>query len=181
MRSQIFQKKNSRSFTPVFLAIVVLMNSALAHGAGNIVPNIRMGMASDKFTDTYELAAVFELEAPTFLHARRAEIAIGSISTSQESAAFMSFGPVWRLPAWNEKMFLDIGFSPTILSGSTFNGRDAGGNFHFTSSLSIGAKLGRNETGSIALRIQHMSNGGLNNTNPGLDMVGLEFSFGMSR
>ena len=36
---------------------------------------------------------------------------------------------------------------------------------------------GARENTSIALRIQHTSNGGLNSANPGLDMIGFNFVF----
>ncbi len=92
----------------------------------------------------------------------------------------MSFGPVWRQPINSRFLFVELGFSPTVIAGSSFNGRDLGGNFHFTSSASIGATFGAREISSIALRIQHTSNAGLNNTNPGLDMIGLNFNFNLS-
>lgn len=159
------------------MALLIFTKSALAYDAVDVLPKVRIGTADNKFKNTYQVAAVFERSAPRIFRAQRLEIAIGSVSTTRESESFVSVGPVWKLPSWNERTFLEFGFSPTFLSGSTFNGRDAGGRLHFTSSISVGIKLGRNKTSSISLRIQHMSNGGLHNTNPGLDMFGLEFSF----
>jgi hypothetical protein len=69
-----------------------------------------------------------------------------------------------------------LGFSPTLFAGSTFNDRDIGGNFHFTSSAAIGVSIGVDDDSSISLRIQHTSNGGLDSTNPGMDMVGINFT-----
>ena len=42
------------------------------------------------------------------------------------------------------------------------------------------ATFGARENISVALRVQHTSNGGLSNTNPGLDMIGLSFAFNLS-
>ena len=92
----------------------------------------------------------------------------------------MSLGPVWRLPINNRLPYVELGFSPTLLTGSSLNGRDLGGNFHFTSSISIGATFGTRQNISLALRVQHMSNGGLSSTNPGLDTIGLNFAFNLS-
>ena len=108
------------------------------------------------------------------------ELAIGAISTPQETRPFVSFGPVWRLPINRRSLFVALGFSPTLIGGSSFNGRDLGGNFHFTSSASVGANFGAHENISVALRVQHTSNGGLSSTNPGLDMIGLNFAINLS-
>ena len=43
-------------------------------------------------------------------------------------------GPVWRLPINSRSLFAELGISPTLLSGSSFNGRNMGGNFHLRTS-----------------------------------------------
>lgn len=173
--------KGRKLFWLLVMFVIVLRNSAFAYGTDESMPRIRLGTASDKFKNTTQLAVAFDFMSPKFFHARHIEVAIGTNSTSNEREAFISFGPVWRVPVWNQTVFFDFGFSPTLLSGSSFNGRDLGGHFHFTSSLAVGANIGRHRTSSITLRIQHTSNGGLDKTNPGLEMVGLELSFGISR
>jgi hypothetical protein len=52
-----------------------------------------------------------------------------------------------------------------------------GGNLHFTSSAALGATFGARESVALSLRIQHTSNGGLSSTNPGMDIIGLNFAF----
>ena len=105
---------------------------------------------------------------------------MGTLSTSQENRLFVSLGPVWRLPINSRSLFVELGFSPTLLSGSSFNGRDVGGNFHFTSSAALGTTFGARDSVALSLRIQHMSNGSLRNTNPGMDMIGLNIAFNFS-
>ena len=61
--------------------------------------------------------------------------------------------------------------------GSSFNDRDMGGNFHFTSFAALGAIFGPRDSAARSLRIQHTSNGGLNSTNPGVDVIGLNITF----
>jgi hypothetical protein len=73
--------------------------------------------------------------------------------------------------------FFELGFSPTVLAGTQFGSRNIGGHLHFSSSASIGHTLGKHNRSNIALRVQHISNRGLNSTNPGLDSVDLSFSY----
>ena len=137
----------------------------------------RIAVAGDKFEDTVQVAVAFKMRPPRRLRANRLELAVGTISTSRDNSAFVSLGPVWRLPFKNDAIFVDLGFSPTLIVGGTsFNGRDLGGNFHFTSSIAVGANFGRFDAASVSLRVQHTSNGGLGSTNPGIDMIGINFA-----
>ena len=168
--------------TIVFVSAMIsfTLNSSNARAATAAPTDYRVVAASKKFEDTSQFAVAFRMRPPRRLRARHLELAIGAISTSQETRAFVSFGPVWRLPINNRLLFVELGFSPTLIAGSSFNGRDLGGNFHFTSSASVGATFGARENVSLALRVQHTSNGGLSSTNPGLDMIGLNFAFNLS-
>ena len=84
---------------------------------------------------------------------------------------------MWRLPLNNDSLFVELGISPTLLGGSSFNGRDMGRIFHFTSSVSVGATFGARDSVAVSLHIQYTSNGSLNSTNPGMDMIGLNIAF----
>lgn len=42
--------------------------------------------------------------------------------------------PVWRLSINSRSLSVEPGFSPTWLGGSTFHGRDLGGNFYLRTS-----------------------------------------------
>ena len=173
---------NKALHTVIFVVAMMsfTMNSANARAATVVPSDFRVVAASGKFDNTTQFAFAFRTRPPRRLRAAHLELAIGAITTTQESRAFVSFGPVWRLPIYSRSLFVELGFSPTLIAGSSFNGRDLGGNFHFTSSANIGATFGARENISIALRIQHTSNGGLNSTNPGLDMIGLDFVFTFS-
>jgi len=168
--------------TVVFVIAMIsfTLNSSNARAATVAPTDYRVVTNYGKFDDTTQVAVAFRMRPPRRLRARHLELAIGAISTSQESRAFVSFGPVWRLPINGHSLFVELGFSPTLIAGSSFNGRDLGGNFHFTSSACVGAIFGARENISIALRVQHTSNGGLSGTNPGLDMIGLNFTFNLS-
>ena len=166
------------------MMISCMLNSSNARAATAVPSDYRVAAAGDKFADTWQFAVAFRMRPPRRLRGFRAkhfELAVGTISTSRESNPFVSLGPVWRLPINNSSLFLELGISPTLLGGSTFNGRDMGGNFHFTSSAAVGRTFGARDAISLWLRIQHTSNGSLSSTNPGMDMIGLNFAIDFSR
>ena len=169
---------NPRSIvTRAIVAVLATVALAGSSSAADFWPSTyRVQHAIGKFGDTSGASVAFGLRAPRPLRAHHLEVAIGTLVSSDQSAALVSVGPVWRLPLGASRAFVDFGFSPTLLSSSRFDDRELGGNFHFTSSLSVGASFGRLEQFSLSLRAQHTSNGGLNADNPGLDMVGLNFS-----
>ncbi len=161
----------------VVAMISFMLNGSNARAASAMPSDYRVAVASDKFADTWQFAVTFRMRPPRLLRAERVELAIGTLSTSHENRLFVSLGPVWRLPIRGQRLFVELGFSPTLLSGSSFNGRNMGGNFHFTSSAAVRMTLGARDSVTLSLRIQHMSNGGLNSTNPGMDMIGLNIAF----
>ena len=180
---QIQRIDHSKALHTIVFVIAMIsfsLNSSNAWAATVAPTDYRVVAAGDKFADTTQFAVAFKMRPPRRLRARYLELAIGTISSSQESRVFVSLGPVWRLPINRRSLFVELGFSPTLITGSSFSGRDLGGNFHFTSSASIGATFGARENISVALRIQHISNGGLSSTNPGMDMIGLNLTFNLS-
>lgn len=159
--------------------VVLVIASIQFAGAADLAPaGYRLSNGLDKFKQSWQVAAVFRTGATQILASRNLELAAGVISSPSCNEVFVSLGPNWHWPVHKQKIFLEIGFSPTLISGSTFDDRDIGGNFHFTSSIALGARFGREENILVALRIQHISNGGLASPNPGLDMVGINFRFG---
>ena len=181
--AQIQRTGDNKALHTVVFVIAMLsftLNSANARAATVVPTDYRVVAASGKYDDTTQFAFAFRTRPPRRLHATHLELAIGAITTAQESRAFVSFGPVWQLPINSRSLFVTLGFSPTLIAGSSFNGRDLGGNFHFTSSASVGATFGARKNISVALRVQHTSNGGLSSKNPGLDMIGLNFAINFS-
>lgn len=171
---------NRNTMLSIFFAITMTsttFNSLNAYAASQGPPDYRVAVAGNRYSDTWQFAVAFKFRPPRRLRARHIETAVGVLSTSRENRPFVSLGPVWRWSTIRENLFVDIGFSPTLIGRSTFNGHDLGGNFHFTSAAAFGAKLGRRGALTVSLRIQHTSNAGLSRTNPGLDMIGLNFSF----
>lgn len=110
------------------------------------------------------------------------DLAAGRLERGSDSALFVSFGPTYRFNMNKNKnapgrWFMDIGLHPTYVSKSQFGGKPLGGKFFFTSFLGLGAYLDRQRKIGLLLRYQHTSNAGLSNSNPGVDMLGLTFSY----
>lgn len=140
---------------------------------------IRFGTSFHERTAINVVSFAYDTKAPKWLRANRLEFALGAVSRAEQSRPFISLGPVWRWEPEGSKKnwFVDFGLSPTVLGGAKFDGRDLGGNLHFTSSVEIARKFGRSGSSTVSLRLQHLSNGGLNDTNPGLDTIMLGFSY----
>lgn len=153
------------------------LNGANARAETFFPTDYRYFAAGEKFDGVRQYAVAFKIRPPRRLRASHLELAVGSITSADANRAFVSFGPVWHVPVGGERTFVEFGISPTLISGSDFNGRDLGGNFHFTSSIAVGARFGRQQTIALSIRAQHTSNGGLNDTNPGIDMLGINVAF----
>jgi len=159
------------------LLILISLPSTSTAAPDLLAPDeLRLLSSVAKIEDTSQVTLAYRLRSPRPLRAHRMELAIGTIFSNADVRPFVSYGPVWRFPVMGPSTFVDVGFSPTVLAGSSFDGQDLGGNLHFTSSLSLVGRFGDAEKYSVALRAQHTSNGGLHRTNPGLDMVGLMFA-----
>src|SRR5690606_9852583 len=104
----------------------------------------------------------------------RLRLEVGVFEDGENTRPFLSLGPVWHRPVGQSRYFTELSISPTLIAGSTFQGEELGGDFHFTSALVFGTAIG--SRGVVALRLQHTSNGGIRDTNPGMDMLGITFS-----
>ena len=110
----------------------------------------------------------------------RLDFSAGWLERGSHASLFVSAGPSYR---WHmnksdqSKWFVDFGVHPTFISQSRFEGKNLGGEVFFTSHLGLGVYLGRQGKSSLVLRYQHISNAGLNDRNPGVDMLGLAYSY----
>jgi len=137
----------------------------------------RVAGAQDAGVDIERLALAWPIAA-TAPGVERLEAAAGVLAGSGDRRAFVSLGPVWRLSANDAALRVEFSLSPTLLGGSTFDSLDLGGNLHFTSALSVGWTPNGQRRSGVTLRLAHVSNGGLHRRNPGLDTIGLAFTFG---
>ena len=174
--------KNRRNSILITVLIATMLPLALqapdARAAGLQPDSYRVGKVVAKFDDTWQFAAGFKLRRPRRLLAQYWDLTLGVITSPGESRPFISLAPVWQTPVFGDNISIKFSFGPTLLAGSTFSGRDMGGNFHFTSAAAVEGAFGARRSFTLALRIQHTSNGGLNSTNPGMDIVGISFGYG---
>ena len=100
----------------------------------------------------------------------------GRFNQGSENRLFASLGPTLRLASdrWRVPLFMDLGLSPTIIDGSAFGDRDFGTSFNFTSHIALGLRFGRTKNHVVKLRLQHISNGGIDDVNPGVNMIGVD-------
>ena len=100
----------------------------------------------------------------------------GEFSDGDDNRLFGSLGPAIRLgnDDWRVPAYIDAGLSPTIINGSIYGENDLGTSLNFTSYLTLGLRFGRHARNRISMRYQHISNGGINSTNPGVNMIGLD-------
>lgn len=111
---------------------------------------------------------------------RMLDLTAGWMERGSDAAPFVSFGPTYRFNLGGDepgRWYIDFATHPMYVSDSHFGGKDLGGSFFFTSYVGLGACLNRTRTAHLLLRYQHTSNAGLDDVNPGVDMVGLSFTY----
>ena len=101
---------------------------------------------------------------------------VGRFVRESESRFFASLGPTLRLAndQWRIPVFMDLGLSPTVIDGSSYGDRDFGTSFNFTSHIALGLRFGQAKNHVVKFRYQHISNGGLDEVNPGVNMIGVD-------
>ena len=105
----------------------------------------------------------------------RLEGTAGALQGDGKMGFIGSLGPSLVVSTENSPWRLSLGFSPTVLSKSTFDAADLGGNIQFISHIGIRYQLSR--TLEIGYRFQHMSNAHIEKPNPGLDMHVLQLNY----
>ena len=98
----------------------------------------------------------------------RLEFTVGGIFDRTADAFVTSLGHVLSLERDRFPLGLEIGFSPTLLSRKEVGHTDFGSLYQLTSHAGLNWDLGSHFR--IGYRFQHMSNGGLTDHNPGLNL-----------
>ena len=106
----------------------------------------------------------------------RLTLEVGRFSNDFEQRTFRSLGPTFRFERnlSSLPLFLDLGLSATTIDGVQYGDRDLGTSFNFTSHVALGLRFGPNQNNRVSLRYQHISNGGIDSTNPGMNSFGLD-------
>ena len=107
----------------------------------------------------------------------RLDLSLGWVADSHVSSFIGTLGPSFVLGQGKFPVTFLVGSSPTILSEEKFPSKDLGCKFQFTSHAGLQVEL----TPHLRLdyRFQHMSNAGLGDHNPGLNLhvFGLSYVF----
>ena len=160
------------------LALVAVASPALADDR---LPELRIAQSFGGHFDVESVAVAWFGRTPSWTRASRFEYSAGIIRGADSSRLFAFAGPVWRASDRTRRLYTEFSFGPALLDGSRIDGRELGGSLHFRSALALGMRIGRHERGRIALRISHISNGGLAEPNPGIDFIGISLSVAQSK
>jgi lipid A 3-O-deacylase len=105
----------------------------------------------------------------------RVEISAAWLSGGSEDGFVGTLGPAIELRKGKFPVTLEGGVSPTFLSRYNFSEKDLGGRFQFTDHIGLDWHLTKFFT--VGWRYQHMSNAGIYNHNPGLNLQMLSTSY----
>ncbi len=99
-------------------------------------------------------------------------VALGHGEDGSDRATVFALGPTleYALPA--DHWRVSLGILPTLLSDYAGDNRNLGGPFEFTSH--IGLRWDPHGAWYLGARIQHTSNAGLYDANPGVDLLAVE-------
>jgi hypothetical protein len=136
---------------------------------------VRAGFGSERDEDftSYELLALVDTPWEWAL-TDRAELEVelegvlGVLSTDGGTAGLLHLGVAASVEFEDFPLSLVAGTGPTLLTEHEFGDFDLGGDFHFTSSIGLDLEIFPDWT--IGYRYQHISNAGLDDTNPGLNL-----------
>ena len=171
---------------PTILVILCAIFLAPSARADNQVSSVGIleAVSVKKFSGMHQRGVLLRFQvsdqATSFWLPSTLDFAAGWLERGNNAASFISFGPSYRMHLYKSnsgRWFTDFGAHPTYISKSQFGGKALGGKFFFTSYVGLGAYLDRQRKTSLVLRLQHTSNAGLSNSNPGVDMLGLTVSY----
>ena len=166
--------RRRRPIGTLAVAICVFLAQVVANAAYADAPDeLRVMTAFNKFDETSLVAVTYYARGFGFLRADRTDWSLGVLARSGDVRPFVVVAPVWRIGR-GASWFADLSIGPTLLADPRLDRETLGGNFHFTSALSVGRRL--SSRWEIALRAQHISNAGLHDRNPGLDSIGLSIN-----
>lgn len=99
----------------------------------------------------------------------------GVLNGAGDNALVVSAGPGIYLKTPGDRIAVWLGINPTVISSASFGDENLGGPFQFTSHAGIEFNFARHF--SIGYRIQHMSNAGFYDHNPGLNLHMLQLGY----
>lgn len=164
------------------LVLFVSTASLRAQNAGFEALGARFGLSAHAGSDlrqaetfvshrlpwSWDLGAQFRLQT-------RLDFSVGWLGSDNDDAVIGSLVPEVVLRRGDLPVSLELGSGPTLMSRNSFDNRDLGSNFQFTTHLGLNFDLGNHVR--LGYRFQHMSNAGMASPNPGLNMNMLAVSY----
>jgi hypothetical protein len=107
------------------------------------------------------------------------ELGAGELVSGDSRVTMVTLGPAWQYRArvGRQIAFTELGISPTLLSSDRLGERDLGSSFHFTSHVAVGLHFGPARGWTMLTRVQHTSNAGIADPNPGFELGGVELHY----
>jgi len=102
-------------------------------------------------------------------------VAVGDMGRDGHDPTIISVGGQLRLDPRRPdgRVYYLLGFSPTLLTNTTFGNESLGTSLEFTTQLAVGVYLGETRRAAVELSLQHTSNGGMGSHNPGVNTLGI--------
>ncbi len=144
---------------------------------------LRGGVSDNQFNEDFEQFEAFikwglpwRWQWPSGVHLdTRLDATAGILTGGHETGLVGSVGPSLALNIASGDILLLAGTGITLLSEDRFGREDFGGPIQFTSYAGLSVLLGRNSVAGY--RYQHMSNAGIYDPNPGLNMHMFELAY----
>lgn len=174
--------KNKVLFSLTGFISVLCMNGPVNAESGWMEMGMRGGISANSTVnfEQYEMFAAYRLSPQWtydsgWLVQTQINATLGKLRSDDVSSEVISIGPGLTLSKPDSAFSVDVGSSPTYISDPVHGGKDLGGNTQFISHIRLNYRF--SHTFAVGFRFQHMSNAGLENPNPGLNIEALELSY----
>ena len=174
-------------FTTIWLILLLLIIFSPQPGNANETDwsaiGLRAGLStadSEEDFEQYELFATYGLPRSWELTSGwslspKINLSAGALRSGDDTGVIGSAGPSITLSMVQDRILLDGGISAALLSEHKFGQENFGGPIQFISHVGISFKLSDNL--GVGYRFQHMSNAGIYNRNPGLELHMFELRY----
>lgn len=160
----------------LFAACIGPASSALAEEAAGTRFGVRFAIAGgEEATRYHQLEAVVTTALPWsgswsghWSWSTEIDFAAGTLRAGGKNGLVLSAGPALLLHRSGFPVSLRLGTGPAYISRDRYGDSDLGGSFHFVSHVGIRCQV--TPDWHLAYRYQHMSNGGLQKNNPGVNL-----------
>jgi hypothetical protein len=108
------------------------------------------------------------------------ELSLGAWENLDDSTTDFGFTPVFRFEHHDEHhVYVEAAIGFHILSQHISAQRQFSTNFQFGDHLAVGARFGSRRRYDLGVRLQHISNGGIQKPNPGINFLLLRFQYNL--